>query len=52
MITTKDIYHFLESLNINPGDTIMIHGDAIVTAQLINIRKDQRVNFLLQTIIS
>lgn len=52
MITAKDIYHFLESLNINPGDTIMIHGDAIVTAQLTNISQDQRVNFLIQTIIS
>ena len=34
MLKVSDISFAMEALNVLPGDVIMIHGDAIVAAQL------------------
>ena len=50
MLKVDDISFALESLNIFPGDVIMIHGDAIVAAQLEG-SKSKKINIFLNEII-
>ena len=46
MLKPEEIFFAaLESLNIKPGDVIMIHGDAIVAAQLEGNKSKKNFSF-------
>jgi len=47
-----DIHTALIKSGIQPGDTVMIHGDAIVAAQLTSIPVDSRLDTFFQQIIN
>ena len=51
MLTTSDIFSAMESLNISPGDVIMIHGDAIIAAQ-INANKKEQIYLFIKEIFN
>jgi aminoglycoside 3-N-acetyltransferase len=46
-----DIQKNLKAAGINPGDTLMIHGDAIVAAQLLSTPRELRLDTMLNEII-
>jgi aminoglycoside 3-N-acetyltransferase len=45
-----DISFSLKNAGIYPGDTLMIHGDAIVAAQLVGLPKEKRLEVLFDEI--
>ncbi len=47
----EDISSSLESAGVFPGDTLMIHGDAIVAAQLVESPKEERLKVLFDEIM-
>ncbi len=50
MLKSEDIFSALELLNIRPGDVIMIHGDAIVAAQLEGNKSKKIFHFIKEII--
>ncbi len=50
MLKPEEIFFALESLNIKPGDVIMIHGDAIVAAQLEGSKSKKIFRFIKEII--
>ena len=47
-----DIKQSFKNVGISPNDTIMIHGDAGVAAQITNVAINHRLNFLIDEIIN
>ena len=50
MLKVSDISFAMEALNVLPGDVIMIHGDAIVAAQLEGNKSKKIYNFIKEII--
>ena len=50
MLKVSDISFAMEALNVLPGDVIMIHGDAIVAAQLEGNKSKKIYNFINEII--
>lgn len=48
----RDIYSALNNAGISSGDTVMIHGDAMIAAQLVSIPKELRLSYFFEAIIS
>ena len=51
-MTLDNVRNALCLSGISPGDVLMIHGDAIVAAQLTHIGKDMRLAALIEEIIA
>ena len=51
MLKNREIFSAMESLNISPGDVIMIHGDAIIAAQ-INGNKKEKIYLFIKEILN
>jgi aminoglycoside 3-N-acetyltransferase len=49
-VKEEDISYSMEAAGVFPGDTLMIHGDAIVAAQLVGPPKEKRLEILFDAI--